>query len=109
VEISTKTLGDKQVLLEVKGAVDAATAQTLSESINDHFGKGLHHIVIDVSKMNFISSAGIRALLIAHQEAEQFGGEIKVLRPNDHVRRIFEISGINLLIEILDDFGEETV
>ena len=62
--------------------------------------------MIDVSKIIFISSAGIRAILFAHREAVQLGGEVRLAGPTDQIRRLFEIAGFFELLKITDELQE---
>ena len=105
-EISKYLYENEIVVLEVKGEVDAYTAKVLDKSLMDLLDQGQLRIVMDVSEVSFISSAGIRAILYAHRKAVQLGGEIRLVRPTDHIRRIFEIAGLLELLEINDELQE---
>jgi anti-anti-sigma factor len=105
VEIS-KSVEDNIMVLEIKGEVDAYTSQDLNKTLADVLGDGYHQIVVEVSQMTFISSAGIRALLYAQREAVQLDGEVRLVGPTDQVRRIFEIAGFFELFQITDDLEE---
>ena len=101
-EISINTHENKFMVLEINGEVDAYTAQDLDKTLQDLLSKGNPQIVLNVSKLTYISSAGIRTILYAHQEAVQLGGEVKLMGPTDQVRRTFEIAGIFDIIQIID-------
>jgi anti-anti-sigma factor len=105
-EISISVHENNIMVLEVKGEVDAYTAQDLNKTLIDLLSQGHHRIVMDVSKMVFITSAGIRAILYAHREAVQLGGEVRLIGPTDQVRRIFEITGFFELMQITDRLQE---
>jgi anti-anti-sigma factor len=106
VDISSYTHENNIMVLEIKGAVDASTAQEMGQLLKGHLSKGHQRIIIDFSEMTFISSPGIRELLYAHREAEQLGGELRIAAPTDRVRRILEISGVNILIKISEELKE---
>lgn len=93
-------------VLEIKGEVDAFTAQDLNSAIIGLLDQGHHQIVLDVSKMMFISSAGIRVILFVHKEAVHLGGEIRIVGPTDQVRRTFEIAGLFDILVITDGLQE---
>ena len=94
------------IVLEIKGEVDAYSAQELNSTIIGLLDLGHHRIVLDVANMIFISSAGIRAILFVHKEAVNLGGEIRVVGPIDQVRRIFEITGLLDIMQITDGIQE---
>ena len=99
-EISSNIYDNKLVVLEVTGDVDAHTAKTLNKTLTDFLAQGHSRIVIDVSQITLISSAGLRAILFAHREALQLGGEVRLSGPSAQTKRIFEISGLYELITI---------
>lgn len=105
-EISTCAHENNVMVLKVEGEVDAHTARDLSKTLTDLLGQGHHRIVIDVSGMTFISSAGIRAILYTHREAVRLGGKVRLVGPTDQVRRIFEIVGFFELLQITDRLQE---
>jgi anti-sigma B factor antagonist len=104
-EISTYA-HEEIMVLELSGEVDAATSQDLGKTLKDMLDQGCHRIVIDISKMTFISSAGIRTLLYSHREADQLGGALRLVAPTDQVQRVFEITGVSELIKITNDLQE---
>jgi anti-anti-sigma factor len=106
VDISSYTHENNVMVLEIKGAVDASTAQDMGQLLKDLLAGGHHRIIMDFSMMTFISSAGIRELLHAHREADHLGGEIRIAAPKDRVQRILEISGVNILIKISKELNE---
>lgn len=105
-EISTYAHGNNIMVLEVKGEVDAFTAQVLDKTITDLLNQGHRRIVMDVSEMRFISSAGIRAILYAHKGAVELGGEVRLAGLSDQIRPIFEFAGFFELLKITDKLQE---
>ena len=105
-EISSYVHENKIVVLEVKGEVDAYTSQDVDKTLMDLFSQGYQCIVLDISKMTFISSAGIRSILYAHRESVKLGGEVRLVGPTDQVQRIFETVGIYDLIKIFSELQE---
>ena len=105
-EISTYFHEKDIVVLKIKGVVDAYTAQELHTPKLAAVEQGHHRFVLDVSNLLFISSAGIREILILHKEAVHLGGGIRITGPTDRVRRVFEISGLFELLHITDGLQE---
>jgi anti-anti-sigma factor len=90
------------VLLEVEGEVDAHTAPKLDKALKDLLAQGHSRLVLDASQMGYISSAGLRVVLLAHREARQLDGEVRLFGLNAQMRRIFEIAGFDELLRISD-------
>lgn len=105
-EITKRAHDDDVMLLQVRGEVDAHTAPELSRALTGLLDEGHGRIVVEVSEMGFISSAGLRAILHAHRQAVEQSGTIKLAGPTDQVRRVFEIVGLFDLLEIGDTVQE---
>jgi stage II sporulation protein AA (anti-sigma F factor antagonist) len=101
-KISTSDAENGVVMLEVEGEVDAHTARKLDKALNDLLAQGHSRLVLDASQIGFISSAGLRAILFAHREALQHGGEVRLFGLNAQVRRVFEMAGFDESLHLSD-------
>ena len=102
-EITKRAYDGDVMVLTVDGEVDAHTAPELKGALTILLDAGHGRIVVDVSEMTFISSAGLRAILHAHRQAVERGSQIKLVGPTEQVRRVFEIVGLFDLLEIADE------
>ena len=107
-KISTSVTENGIVLLEVEGEVDAHTARELDKVLKDLLAEGRDRLVLDVSRMTYISSAGLRVIHSAQQGAHGLGGEVRLFGLNPLVRRIFTIAGFDELLRI-DDTCQEAM
>jgi anti-anti-sigma factor len=101
-KISTSRVAHEIVLIEVEGEVDAHTAHGLHRILKDLLAQGHSRLVLDVSHMSFISSAGLRAIMFAQQGLSQRGGEVRVCGLNAQARRIFEMVGFDEYLALSD-------
>ena len=96
-EISKKT---ENSVLEValKGRLDTSTSPELEQFLKDNL-TGVTELVIDLSDLEYISSAGLRVLLSAHKTmAKQ--GSMKLLHANEVVMEVFEVTGFVDILNI---------
>jgi anti-anti-sigma factor len=100
--IVTSGVGEGVAVVEIEGEVDAHTARQLESALNDLLAQGCTRLVLDASQMGFISSAGLRALVFAHREACQGGGQVRVFGLSPQARRIFEMAGLDECLEMCD-------
>jgi anti-anti-sigma factor len=100
--ISTSGAEHGIVLIEVVGELDAHTARELDKTLNDLLAQSHSRMVLDASQLGFISSAGLRAIVFAHREACQRGGQVRVCGLNAHARRIFEMAGLDECLYLSD-------
>ena len=85
-----------EIALEVR--LDTMTSPELEAELNKSLG-GAETLIMDFSKLDYISSAGLRVLLSAHKVMNARGG-MKVTRVNEIVREVFEVTGFADILNI---------
>ena len=95
----TETRTDDKIQLSIDGRIDTNTAPQLQQAVLSAFQKG-KHLILDFSTVAYISSAGLRALLIGQKTATSKGGTMKVLHPNADVVDIFKTTGFAKFLKI---------
>ncbi len=98
------------VVLEPAGRLDSNTAPVLEQEI-DSVGAGNdgHHLLVDFSNVEYISSAGLRVVLKVVKERQASHKSFAVSSMQDHVREVFEISGFDAFITIYPDAMQAVV
>lgn len=92
------------VVLSPVGRVDHATAEELEQGLAPHLARcatGQDHLVLDFSGVDYISSAGLRVLMLAAKRAKAQGGFLAVAAVQPTVREILEISKFTLLLRVM--------
>ena len=100
-EITQRIEGDITVLLPV-GRIDTLAAAELDQALQSAMSAGKHNMVVDMSGVEYISSAGLRALAAVQVRSKAEGGDMKLARLNQRVTRVFNIIGFDLLMSIHD-------
>ncbi len=91
-------------LIKVKGRVDSFTAPKLSEAIEGINKSEGFKIVIDMSELEYMSSAGFRALLVGQRNCKRYNrGEIVLAGVPKRIFDAFELTGFTPLFNIFDD------
>ncbi len=80
-------------VLEPKGRLDSATARSFEERVMEAVGQGEAALLIDMGNLSYISSAGLRVLLMGAKRLQQTGGVIALCSLSSSIREVFEISG----------------
>lgn len=93
-----KTLDGKNLTLAVSGRLDTTTAPELEEAIKESI-EGVENLRIDLTDLEYISSAGLRVLLAA-QKIMSKQGSMVVCGVNDVVMEIFEVTGFSDILTI---------
>lgn len=94
----TKTQDGAKLTVAIEGELNTNTAPELEKEFETCLD-GITSLVVDAEKMNYISSAGLRALFGA-AEVMQENGEMCVINSNDDVRKIFEMTGFVDIIDV---------
>lgn len=87
------------IRLLVEGRVDTNTSPQLQQAILNAFQKS-KDVVVDFLNVPYISSAGLRALLIGQKTAASKGGSMKLTNVSGVVMNILEISGFSKILKI---------
>ena len=102
-EITTKEFKHCH-LLAVDGRVDSATAPEFGQKLEAIIDDGIFKIVIDMSKLEYMSSAGFRALLAAQRQCKRYNrGEVLLAAVPDRIREALELAGFTELFQVFPD------
>ena len=82
----------------LEGRLDTTTAPQLEAELNESM-PGAESLILDFSKLDYISSAGLRALLSAYKVMSTKGG-MKVTHVNEIVREVFDVTGFSDILTI---------
>lgn len=94
----TKNVNGTTLEIALEGRLDTMTAPELEAELNKDLG-GAESLVLDFSKLDYISSAGLRVLLSAHKAMITKGG-MKVTHVNEIVQEVFEVTGFTDVLTI---------
>ena len=88
------------VVAAATGRIDFAGAQALEAALAPALepGSAIRGVVVDLSRVDYISSVGLRVLMLAAKQSKSQGGAIAVVALQPVVKEIFEISKFTLVI-----------
>jgi len=102
-EINTKEFKHCDMVL-VEGRVDSSTAPQFSKALDGIIGKGVYKIVVDMSHLEYMSSAGFRGLLAAQRACKRYNrGEVVLASVPDRIREALELAGFTELFRTFTD------
>jgi anti-anti-sigma factor len=93
---------DGVIILSLVGELDLATVSRLEAQLRNDERPG-RVIVADLRELRFIDSSGLQALVRADQRLRQDGGRLAIVAGSLQVQRVFELTGIDRLLEIVED------
>ena len=101
IEVAEEREDGALVLLPV-GRLDSANARAFEAIVMERVGAGEQRLVVDFSKLDFISSSGMRVLLLAAKQLHAKQGALVLCSMQDHIHEVFRISGFDQIIPIRD-------
>ncbi len=106
-KISERKQGDILVL-GLEGRLDASTSSTLETRLSGSIASGQIKIVLDFSSLDYISSAGLRVLLMGAKRTKNASGKLALAGLKSHVREVFDIAGFSSILSIFSSPDEAT-
>ncbi len=94
-----KNYAEKELTLFIIGRVDTITSQTLENEINDEMDN-FNSLVLDLSDLEYISSAGLRVLISTQKKLKNDDIPMAIKNVNDTVNEIFRMSGFDKILKI---------
>jgi len=100
-EIKVETFGDATVLVPV-ARVDSATAKAFEAKVLQVVNSGVARIILDFSELDYISSAGLRVVLVG-AKMTRAPRKFALCGMKPHIREVFDVSGFAKILSIQPD------
>jgi len=91
------------VIVKLAGRLDSSAAQSAEESFVQVLGGGASRLAVDMSGLEYISSAGLRVLLVVAKKVQQANGKMALFGLLPNVREVFSVSGFDKIFAIQAD------
>lgn len=98
-EVKSKVVQNVAVVY-IKGYLDAHTAPDFEKALRDLVDEDKVKLVVNLSGLNYISSAGLGVFMGFIEEVRNKGGDIKLAELTDKVYRVFDLLGFPVLYDI---------
>lgn len=95
----TENREDAKLTLEISGRLETSTAPRLQELVENKLD-GVRQLRIDMKKLEYISSAGLRTLLSAKKKMKAAEGTMTITGANEEVKEVFKITGFDEILDI---------
>ena len=101
-QILKQKMTDGVILLTIRGFLDAHTFEELEKAISDLFEQGCYKLVVDLSGLDYISSAGAGVFIGAIGTAQENDGNIILMKPGANVKEVFDLLGLSQIFTFKD-------
>jgi anti-anti-sigma factor len=82
------------IIVQTPARLDVASTGEFSNFLHHLINAGAHRVILDCDGLEYISSTGVRALLLVHQTLEGKKGRLVLLSCGQPVRKVFSICGL---------------
>lgn len=76
------------------------------ESVNDTLSNNIVKCAVDISDVRYINSSGIGVLITILTKFRNKGGEVVIVNPSEHVKKLLVITKLNAIFSIVDTLDE---
>lgn len=88
------------VSLKITGRLDAESSILAEKQVRDILDEGKTRILFDFSELEYISSAGLRVILMAIKDLRTRDGKVALCSLNEYVQEVFDVSNFASIIPI---------
>ncbi|MEF9918517.1 MAG: STAS domain-containing protein [Eubacterium sp.] len=81
----------------LEGKIDTLTTTELTVAIESII-QDTEHLILDFEKVTYISSAGLRSLLVGHQKMQEKNGKMEIVHIGDAVMAVFIMTGFDKIL-----------
>ena len=89
----------EKLQLKIFGRIDTVTSQKFQDTLLKAFQRS-KTLILDFTGVDYVSSAGLRALILGQKTAESKGGSMVLIHVNDGVKDIFRVTGFNKVLTV---------
>jgi anti-sigma B factor antagonist len=85
---------DELQVFELTGSLDIATSPTVRAALVSASERGSHRLIVDLTRVDFLDSTGLGALIGGQRRAKEFGGEVRLVAKEGQILRLLRITGL---------------
>ncbi len=99
----TENKTDKCTVIGIDGRLDTTNYPVLEKKLMEMIDTGQVRLLVNLAKMDYVSSSGLRILLMALKRITVAKGKFAICSLQENIKEIFEISGFTNIFEIYDN------
>lgn len=90
-------------VIVIAGRIDSSNASELDNTLKELLDGGTSNLILEMSQVEYMSSAGLRAIVSALREAKKKRGDVRISTPSERVAEVFSLAGLLPLFQTYDD------
>lgn len=89
-------------VLTISGELTSDQADAFRRSVGERFAAGAHDVVLNIEHLTLVDSVGLELLLWLLDEVAERAGQVRLVKPDDMVRKILELTRLDRRFDIHD-------
>lgn len=106
--LSTRVADAGHSVVEVRGEVDVYTSAMLREQLGELIDGGARHVVVDLTRVDFLDSSGLGVLVGALKRLRTAGGDLSLVCASGNILKIFRITALDRVFTLHDSVEAAT-
>lgn len=108
IDVTFDYVGAQQniALLQLKGFLDTTTSSEVADRLRNLMNDGVYHLIVDMSRINYVSSAGWGVFVGEIRTIRENGGDLKIVQMTPDVYDVFEMLEFNRILDYYDTIEE---
>ncbi len=90
-------------LVTVSGRIDSSNAAEFEGSLKELTENGRHNLVLNLSGVSYMSSAGLRTLVSTLKDCKKRSGDVRLAAPSERVAEVLSLAGLDSLFKVYED------
>ena len=99
----TERQTEHATVVAAAGRIDSSTSSLFEDELARVLDRASSALVIDLTEVEYMSSAGLRVLLMTAKKAKAAGERLILCGLSPHIREVFDVSGFSSIFDIADD------
>lgn len=104
-KMTTSRRGEVTVLA-LQGSLDVITSPELERKVQELIDAGERRLVFDLERLDYVSSAGLRAFMLGIKQMTAAGGHVRFAGLSKAVRQVFDVAGLSFRLSLLPTVDE---
>jgi len=106
VTLKEENISARVRLITLEGTLDAPNAMAIEDEFKDLLTEHHYHVIVDLSGVDYMSSYGLRMLLIGAKSLHGTEGGFYLACPNEHVSRVISVAGYDSMFPVYHSVQE---
>ncbi len=103
VALSASTANPRINMLPLSGRLTVETAGQIQAQLMEALQQSPNGLVLDLEAVNFVSSAGLRVLIVVYKSAVTRGTKLVMIRPQPEIYKLFKLAALDLTFNVFEN------